>query len=84
MGHEALPVINAPPDVAVDIARRGVIDGHRCPVLEAGDNLGAKRGLLADVPAASGRHLDLICVAEDRVRSALLATHHRRKQMPAR
>ena len=83
MGHEALLVVNAPPNMAIDVAGRGRVDGYRCPVLEAGDNLCRDTGLLADVSAPASRHLDLVFVAEDRVQSALLATDNGRIGMPA-
>jgi len=83
VGYKALAVVDAPPDVAVDVSRRGGIDGHRCPVLEAGHNLCAEAGLLANVPAAATRHLDQILVTEDWARSALLATDNGWVEMPA-
>jgi hypothetical protein len=39
VGHEALSMVDAPPDLAFDVARRGRIDGHGCPVLDAGQGL---------------------------------------------
>jgi hypothetical protein len=39
VGHEALLVVDAPPDVSIDIARRRGVDGDGCPVLDAGHNL---------------------------------------------
>ena len=81
--HEALPVIDAPPDVAVDVPRRSGIDVHGCSVREAGHNLCTQAGLLADVPATTARQLDLIVVTEDWVEPALLTTNDGRIEVPA-
>src|SRR5258708_39839277 len=82
VGHEALPAVDAPPDVPIDETGRDLIDRHRCPVLEAGDDLRAEAGLLADIAAAAGRYLDLIVVAHGRVVPALLAADNGRVEMP--
>jgi len=33
VGHEALPMVDAPPDLAFDVERTGRIDGHGVPFL---------------------------------------------------
>ena len=83
MGHEALPIVDAPPDVAIDVPRRGGIDVYGCSVRQAGHDLRTEVGLLADVPAAAARQLDLVVVAEDRVQPALLTTDDGRIEVPA-
>jgi len=82
--HEPLLVVDAPPNMTIDIPWRACIDVHLCIVLEAGYDLGADAGLLADIAAAASDHLDLIFVAQGRVEPALLATYHGWIQMPPR
>ena len=82
--HESLLVVDAPPNMTIDIPWSARIDGHVCTVLEAGYNLGAEAGLLADVSAAASGNLDLIFVAQGGIEPALLATYHGWIQMPPR
>jgi hypothetical protein len=83
VGHEALLVVDTPPNVTVCPPWEERVDGDHRPILQAGHDFRAERGTLSHVGATAPGNLDMILRAKHGVVAALLDAHDGRKDMPA-